>query len=120
MIINISNSKLFTVDPAERFAKECGHSEELWREIWRRHKLLAYTIEELCDYYHIKTKKEVRPKSLQRWLWRTEIYHMAYPALKRGARTVVSDYFGEHEWDVIRELTKNLKSSDRKNVRTLP
>ena len=119
MIIYLRKSSLFTIDPDERFAREYKVPTGLLREIWKLYKIRDYTIQEICEFYEMKTKKPISQKSMIRWMWRTEVYGMAVPAIKRGAHAVRSDYFKQYEWNVIRELTKNLKSSVRQNTKTL-
>ena len=119
MIINITKSQLFTVDPDIRFSKEHNLPTGTLKEIYRRHKILDYSIDELCDYHEVKTGRKASRKYIRRWLWRIEVYSMTLPILKMGAETVVSTFFKEHEWKVIKEITRNLQSSVRKETKTL-
>jgi hypothetical protein len=119
MIIHLKKSSLFTVDPDERFAREYDVPVGLLRDIWKRYKLIGYTIPEVCEFYEMKTKKHISHKSMMRWMWRTEIYSMTRPAINKGAEVVVSSFFREHEWRVMREITKNLRSSVRGKTKTL-
>lgn len=119
MIINIRNSILFTVDPDIRFSKQYGNQPGTLKDIYRRYKILGYTIPELCDFYEMKTGNKSTQKSMKRWIWRTEIYIIALPAINSGAQVVTSAFFKKHEWRVIKEITKNLKSSVRKKTKTL-
>lgn len=112
MIIDLRKSTLFTKEPSLRFAKEHNLPKEVWDEIWRRYSLLDYTMKEVCDYYELKSGRKTTTQSMQRWLWRTEIYCRANHLMRtKGAYLVLSSYFGEHEMDVVKELTKNLKGS---------
>lgn len=106
MIINLKKSVLFTSNPSERFNKK--YNTNLWDKVWYRYKTLDYSPEELGEYFHIKTGVRVHPQSMRRWIWRMEIYNKTQPVLKRGAECVVSSFFGEHEEEVIRELSKNI------------
>lgn len=119
MLIHLKKSVLFTVDPDIRFSREYKLPIGTLKEIWRRYKLLDYTIEELCQYYEIKTGKQRSRKSMKRWMWRTEIYSMTLPILNKGAETVVSSFFKDKEWEVIRELTRNMRSSVHGKTKTL-
>lgn len=119
MIIHIDKSVLFTRSPDERFALEYGLPKGTWTEIWRRHKLLGYTIPEMCEYYTIKTGRKTTSQSISRWVWRSEVYSKVQPVLKEGVRVVSSEFFGEHEEKVMKELLKNLKSSVQKNPKTV-
>lgn len=123
MIIHIQKSSLFTVDPDVRFSKEHGVDRGVWAEMWRRHKLLGYDLKDICDLYEIRTGRKINPRtrdnSISRWIWRSEVFAMTKPLLKIGAQTVVSSFFKEHEEKVIKELTKNLKSSATKKSKIL-
>lgn len=111
MIIHIDRSKLFTIEPAVRFAKEYGVPKELWVEMWRRHTLLSYSNDELCEYLHLKTGRKPKARSVKRWILKTEIYCLANHLVRMGVRVVSSDYFGEFEPFVIEELTRGIRFS---------
>lgn len=119
MIIHLKKSILFTVDPDIRFSKEYNLEPGLLKELYRRYKLRDFTFDELCEFYQMKTNKQLSRKSMKRWMWRTEVYSMTLPVLDRGVETVVSSFFKNHEWRVIKELTRNLPSSVHKNTKTL-
>jgi len=119
MIIHIKKSILFTVDPDIRFAREYNLPKGTLKDIWRRYKLLDYTIGELCEFHLIKTGHKRSKKSMRRWMWRTEIYSMTLPIVNKGVETVNSSYFRHQEWKVIKELSKNLKSSVQGNTKTI-
>lgn len=118
MIIRLKKSVLFTIDPDLRFAREHGLSPGALKDIYRRYKLLDYSVKELCDFHEFKTGKKIPVQTISRWLWRAEIYAMTRPILKKGADTVVSSFFKEHEWRVVREITKNLKRSVKNETKT--
>ncbi len=119
MIIYITKSKLFTVEPAERFAKEFDVDKKIWIECWLKYKLLDLRIAELCDYIFIRTGKRPSHKSVKRWIVRTEIYSRALEARKMGAITVTSSFFGEFEQAVVEELVRNMKSSGTMDSRSI-
>ena len=119
MIIRLDKSKLFTEDPALRFAKAYDLDGQIWRELWRRYKLLEYTVPELCEYTLIKTGKVIHKKAMYRWIARGEIYVRAIPAIKRGATTVSTSFFEPYEEEVIREITKNMKGGLSESSYTL-
>lgn len=119
MIIHLSKSVLFTVDPAVRFGREFRVHEGLWREMWRRHELLEYTIEDLCDYFHIKTGTYPRRRTIQRWVDRTRIYRIASTVRNLGAEVVKSEYFKDYEQHVIEELTRSMRSGGTKSSRII-
>lgn len=119
MIIHLQKSKLFTVEPAKRFAREFNVDDKLWLEIWLRYKLMDYNITELREYTHIKIGRRPSYKSIKRWIIRTEIYSMARDVLKLGGSTVTSSYFGKYEQEVINELTRGMRFSGTKKPRIL-
>lgn len=114
MLIHINKSKLFTVDPAIRFGKEFNVNHDVWKELWRRYKLLSYTVPELVEYLQIKTGRQTNNKTIKRWIVRTEIYGATKTARDKGATTVVSSYFNELEQEVLKELTKGMRFSGTK------
>lgn len=110
MIINITKSRIFTVDPATRFSSEYGLSNKVWYEIWRRYKLLDYTNEELRDYIFVKYIRNLDYKTMYRWINRAEVYTIANPLIKKGVVHVNSSIFNIYEEYVINELTRPLKN----------
>jgi hypothetical protein len=119
MIIHLTKSKLFTCDPADRFAGEHGVSPKVWKEMWRRYKLLEYKPSDLASYYHFTVGSRISTKAINRWIVRTEIYCMSTLVTQKGVRVVKSEYFKHLEPDVVKEVTRNLKYSGTKNCRTL-
>ena len=119
MIIAIQKSELFTVDPDIRFCRKYKVPQGTWRELWKRYKLLQYTNDELSEYFLIKTKRNISNQNIKRWLLRTEIYLRIEPIAKMGCEIVLSEYFGDLEWVVIEEITKNIKSSVKGNPKVL-
>jgi len=113
MIIDLLKSKLFTVEPAKRFAKEFNVSEDIWIKCWLKYKVLELSTEDLCEYIHIKTNRKPSKDSVRRWIARTEVYSRAREAFKLGASNVTSEFFGDYEDYVLSELLKGLKSSAR-------
>jgi len=111
MLIHLNKSKIFTVHPARRFAKEYCVPQTLWTEIWKRYILNAYDVSELCEYYLIKSKKEINGESMRRWIFMTYVYSKANDALKKGTAVVRSEFFGDQETLVLKELTKNIRFS---------
>lgn len=84
-----------------------------------KYKVLELSIPELCSYIHIVTGRKPSYMSVKRWIIRSEIYAIANTAIKRGAHTVMSSYFGEYEETVTQELLRHLKTGDTKSVRSL-
>ncbi len=119
MIIKLTESKLFTAEPAKRFAREFNVPEGVWIECWLKYKLLDLRIDELCDYVYIKTGRNPNKSSIKRWIIRTEVYSQAREAFKMGATTVVSSFFKEHEQYVVNELLRNMKSSGKHIPRSI-
>lgn len=119
MIINITISQLFTVDPAIRFSKEYGLPQDVWPEIWRRYKLLDYTRSDLHDYIFIKYARNLDNKAMRRWIERAEIYSITKPLVKMGVQHVNSSIFGDYEEYIMNELVKRIKdggTSDSKSI----
>ena len=56
---------------------------------------------------------------MQRWIWRSEIYSRINEVAKQGCEVVNSSFFAELEYEVIKELTKNLRSSVKKKPKTI-
>lgn len=104
MIIRIDQSELFTKDPDARFSLVYSVPKGTWTDLWRRHKLLHYTVHDLVEFCEFKYKTNITKRTMRRWLYRAEIYSMALPALKKGARAVNTEYFGNMEWFVINEI----------------
>jgi hypothetical protein len=119
VIINLHKSILFTRTPDERFAREYGLPLGTWTELWRRHIFLEYTIAEMCEYFYIKTGRKTTKQSMMRWKWRSEVYSKIAPVMKRGVRVVNSEFFGDNEMLVTKELLKNIRNSVTKESRTL-
>ena len=119
MLIHLSKSRLFTEDPSRRFAREYGVDQKLWTEMWKRRQLLDYSTSELCEYFQIKTQKKMKKKSLIRWVFRSEIYSMTNPIMKKGVRVVHSDFFKHHEQAVIKEITRHLTSGETQSIKII-
>ena len=119
MIIHLLKSKLFTIDPAIRFANEYDVDVRLWNDVWRRHTLLGYSNSELCEFIHFKTGRKPKASSIRRWVIRTEIYCLANHAVRMGVRVVQSEYFGKFEQAVLDELMKNMRFSAKQDSRSL-
>lgn len=120
MIIHLHKSTLFTQDPDVRFAKEYRLPKGLWTEMWKRYQLWSYQPSELQEYYYIKTGRHITISSISRWLWRSRIYSQVRPLMKKGVQTVVSDFFGDNEMLVVKELLKNIKTSVSNDSKILP
>ena len=119
MIIKLFESKLFTEDPAVRFAKEYRVSPKVWNEIWKRHALLEYDLDGLCGYLQYKTGKKPKRRSIQRWLLKTEIYCRANHIMRMGQRVVDSQYFGSVEQSLLEELTRSMRFESTRESRTI-
>lgn len=119
MIINITKSKLFTLDPDIRFANEYALPHGTWIEVFRRYKLLNYSNGDLRDYVFIKHARNLGFNSMDRWIIRSEIYSIAKPLLRKGVQHVSSDIFGDLESYVMKELTKTLKSGSSGSSRSI-
>lgn len=118
MLIHLEKSRLFTTDPAVRFANEYKVSKKLWNELWKRY-LDGYDMDALCGYFMYKTDKKPSRTAMQRWITRTEIYCKATHVMRMGVRVVQSEYFGSFEDEVLAELTRHIKSGDTRDSRIL-
>ena len=119
MIIHLKKSKLFTVEPAKRFAREFNVDEKIWIEAWFRYKVKEYSVNDLRDYIHTKTGRKPTYLSVHLWVTRTEVYSKAKEAFKMGGSVVVSSFFGEYEDFVIKQITKHIKSGNSKTSRSI-
>ena len=109
MLIKIHSSRLFDTEPARRFAVKYNVSPDLWCEIWKRYKLLQYTVPDLADYFHLKVQKQIKRRNISRWIFLTEIYFLVQPARDMGVRVINTEMFGDWEERVIQEITRHLK-----------
>lgn len=119
MIIHLPGSHLFTIEPAKRFAREYKVPEEIWIQIWIKHKIYDFEFNELVDYTHFKCGKPIGKKSLLRWIRRTEVYSRARDVMKLGGTTVTSSYFGDLEEFVIKELLQNMRFNGKKTNKSI-
>ncbi len=119
MIIKLTESTLFTVDPAIRFAREYDVSPMVWNELWKRYGLYEYDMAGLCGYFQYSTGKKPNAKSIKRWILRTELYCRANHVMRMGVRVVDSSYFGVFEEGLIKELTRNMRYSGKQDSRVI-
>jgi len=113
MIILLANSDLFTRDPDRRFSEAQGVRPGVWRDLYRRRKLMGYSVQDIRDFYLVKCGKTISRQAVHDWLWRTDVYAKARPLIAKGARSVASSYFGEHEPTLVKQLTRNLAAGHR-------
>lgn len=111
MVIRLTKSKLFTEEPDIRFCKEYNLPKGFWTDMWRRYALLDYSLKDLCDFYEIKSGRTTTGQSMKRWINRTEVYCRAQDAIRKGAEVAMSEYFGEFEDFVIKEIVRQMRSS---------
>ncbi len=119
MIINLTKSKIFTIEPSLRFAKEYGLSKDVWNEVWRRYKILDYSNGDIRDYLFLKYARNVGFDSMRRWLSRGEIYIITKPLIEKGVVHVNSAIFGKYEEYVMNELIKPLKNGASKKAESI-
>lgn len=119
MIIKLTESKLFTIEPAVRFGDEYKVSPKIWYDLWRRFNELEYTIPELCEFYYIKVGTPIKRRKMEDWIFKAQAYDIARSKMKLGAKVVNSEIFGDLEQRLVNELFKHVKSGDTKNVRVL-
>ncbi len=119
MIIHLDKSELFTVDPSLRFAVEYKVDTKTWPEIWRRYKLLEYTVPELQEYLNICCGKKLMKKTIQRWIFRQEVYLISYKLLQKGTVTISTEIFKNYEKPIIDELLRHMKSGNSKTSESI-
>ncbi len=119
MIISLIDSQIFTCDPDLRFSKEYALPKGAWIEVWRRYKLLDYSLGDLRDFIFIKYGRNPNPSSIFRWVARTKIYEISNPLIKKGVRNVNTEIFGELEIYVINELVKPLKNGAKQRPKSV-
>lgn len=113
MIISIRKSKLFTHDPAMRFAREHGLPKDAWHEVWRRYKLLEYSNGDLRDYLFVKYARSLSYNGMNRWIARGHVHAITSPLIDKGVVHVNSSIFREYEDFVMNELVKPLKNGGK-------
>ena len=118
MLIKLHESKLFTIDPAIRFAQEDRVDKSIWNEVWKRY-LAEYDLEALAGYIMYKTGRKIKTRSLKRWLTVTEIHCRANHIMLMGIRIVQSEYFGIYEQAVLEEVLQNMKYKGSKDTRII-
>lgn len=107
---------MFTEETAVRFARQHHVQPKIWHEIWKRY-LAEYDLESLAGYFQYKTGQKISINSLRRWLRMTEIYCRANHIMLMGVRAVQSEYFGEYEEMVIKEVLRGMRYSNVKEPR---
>lgn len=112
MIINLRESKLFTLDPDVRFAKEYQVPLGTWKELWRRRELMDYTNEDLRDYLFIKYVRNLSNRTIERWINRSKIYIIARPFVQKGVVHANTEIFGDLEQYVLDDLTRSLRDGN--------
>jgi len=108
MIIKV-NTKLFTIEPDVRFSREQNVPRGFWLDLWRRHKMLEYTVTELCEYFKLKTGRPASWSTIDRWILKTEMFNKVNPFVKKGVTSVNTEIFGDLEQKVINELTRQFR-----------
>lgn len=119
MIIKIQESKVFTVNPAKRFADVYKISGDIYDELWRRYRMLEYSIPELCELFYIKVGRPINKMSMDRWMFRGRIYTRAQEAIKKGALGVDSSFFGDLEERLVNELFDHVRDGFTSSIRVL-
>ena len=110
MIINLTKSTIFTLEPSVRFSKEYGLPKQAWTEVWKRYKLLEYSNGDIRDYLFLKYARNISWSAMNRWLARGEIYVITKPLIEKGVIHVNSSIFKSYEEYVMNELVKPLKN----------
>lgn len=119
MILDLTKSTLFKVNPDDRFAREYQIPKGVWTEVWKRYKLMDYTHADIKDYLFIKHMRNISYVSIGRWIVRTEIYSIANPLVQEGVKHVNSEIFRQFEQQLMNELVKELKSGVTTHSKTI-
>jgi len=102
------DSKIFEEDPYQAFANQHKVSREIWVKMYHTGYLWRqYTLSELMEYLAILTsqKLKVSPKTIVRWIKRTNAYNKAQSVKKRGAKEASPEFFGA-DGDFVEESCK--------------
>lgn len=118
MLLKLHDSKLFTIDPAIRFAEQYNVSQKIWNGVWSRY-LEGYDEKSLAGYILYETGRKISLRSLKRWINRTEIYCRANHIMLMGVRVVSSEYFKEFEQFLIEEVLNNMKYAGTQDSRIM-
>lgn len=73
----------------------------------------------LCGYFQYKTGRKPNRESIRRWIVRTEIFSRANHVMLMGTRVVDSTYFGKFEQELIKELTRNMLFSGKRDSHSI-
>ena len=119
MILDITKSNIFKVDPDIRFAEEWQVPKGTWLEVWRRYKLLGYSQSDIKDYLFVKYARNLEYSTIGRWIVRTEIYGITEPLIKKGVIHADSTIFREWEEDVMKEIVKSIRSGDSSHSKSI-
>ncbi len=119
MILNLTKSRLFKVNPDKRFSDEYSVPKGVWDEVWKRYKLHDYTHSDIKDYLFIKHVRNVSFVSIGRWIIRSEIYSIANPLIKEGIVHVNSEIFNQFEQQLMSELVREIKSGVSSHSKTI-
>ena len=119
MIVNITKSKIFSLEPSLRFSKEYGLPTDVWAEVWRRYKLLDYSNGDLRDYLFLKYARNLNYMSMKRWICRGEVYLITNPLIKKSVQHVNSQICGDYEEYVMNESVKPLKNGATKQAESI-
>lgn len=119
MIIKVRHSQLFTTDPAIRFADEYKVSVDIYKDLWKRYRILDYTISELCEVFYIKVGRPIKDRTMREWIFRGRVYSKVADKIKEGAEAINSEIFEELEQKVLNDLFRHMKSGSTKSLNTL-
>lgn len=118
MLLKLRKSALFNTDPAKRFAQQYDVALSLWLELWKRHKVLDYSINEMTEYFRIKSGKTIKRRQVKRWIFLTEVYMLTKPARDKKAEVISTELFGDLEQKVVLEVTRGMREvhTKRSNI----
>lgn len=119
MLIKLYSARILSQDPTKRFAKRHNVDEGIWLELWKRYKILDYSVDEMSEYFTLKTKKILKPRQIRRWIFLSEVYTLTKPAREKGARVISTEMFGPLEEKVVLEITRGMRECGSKKSNIL-
>lgn len=109
MLVKLRHSRIFDTDPTRRFSWQYKVDENMWMELWKRYKVLDYTVPEIVEYFQLKTGKDITTRQVKKWIFLTEVFALTKPAREKRAEVFDTSLFGKLEKKVIVEITRSMK-----------
>lgn len=106
MILDL-NRRIFSEDPEARFLakKVANRKKGLLASLYYRYIDLDYTLDEVAEYYRIKTGHAIARQVVRLWMIHIRIYNRAQEAKDLGIKQVGSQWFGDDAKRVEYEYT---------------